>query len=75
MTDCLHQLANGYKIRMTCVDIQRRPSVDLAESKERGREYEPRSSTRYCYHLPTLPSRERCGLTSKDPGQSAAMRS
>ena len=35
MTDCLHQLANGYKIRMTCVDIQRRPSVDLARSKER----------------------------------------
>ena len=35
MTDCLQQLANGYKIRMTCVDIQRKPSVDLANSKER----------------------------------------
>ena len=35
MTQCLQQQAMGYKIRMTCVDIQRRPSVDLAKSKER----------------------------------------
>ena len=35
MTDCLQQLANGYKIRMTCVDIQRKPSLDLASCKER----------------------------------------
>ena len=35
MTQCLQQQAGGYKIRMTCVDIQRRPSVDLAKSKER----------------------------------------
>ena len=35
MTDCLHQLASGHEIRMACVDIQRRPSVDLAKSKER----------------------------------------
>ena len=35
MTQCLQQQAMGYKIRMTCVDIQRKPSVDLAKSKER----------------------------------------
>ena len=35
MTQCQQQLAAGYKIRMTCVDIQRRPSVDLARRKER----------------------------------------
>ena len=33
MTDCLQQLASGYEMRMTCVDIQRRPSIDLANSK------------------------------------------
>ena len=35
MTQCLQQLATGCKIRMTCVEIQRRPSVDLAKTKER----------------------------------------
>ena len=35
MTDCLQQLASGYKVHMTCVDIQRRPSVDLAKTRER----------------------------------------
>ena len=35
MTQCLQQLATGYKVRMTCVDIQRKPSVDLAKTKER----------------------------------------
>ena len=37
MTDCLQQLASGYEIRMTCVDIQRRPSIDLAKSKQRAK--------------------------------------
>ena len=35
MTQCLQQLATDYKVRMNCVDIQRKPSVDLAKSKER----------------------------------------
>ena len=35
MTECLQQMASGYEIHMTCVDIQRRPSVDLAKTKER----------------------------------------
>ena len=34
MAECLQQLAMGYKIHMTCVDIQRRPSVDLTKSKQ-----------------------------------------
>ena len=33
MTQCLQQLATGYRVRMTCVDIQRKPSIDLAKSK------------------------------------------
>ena len=65
---------------MTCVDIQRRPCVDLAKPKERERErersysleYAQRSSTRYCYRLPALPSRERRGPISKDLGQSVS---
>ena len=35
MTQCLQQQSLGYKLRITCVDIQRRPSVDLAKTKER----------------------------------------
>ena len=35
MTECLHQQAWGYKLRMTCVDIQRKPKVDLARTQER----------------------------------------
>ena len=34
-------------------------------------EFEPRNSTRYCYHLPALPFRDR----RRGPGQPAAMRS
>ena len=35
MTQCLQQQAAGCKLRITCVDIQRKPSIDLAKSKER----------------------------------------
>ena len=35
MTECLHQQAWGYRLRMTCVDIQRRPKIDLARTQER----------------------------------------
>ena len=35
MTECLHQQAWGYQLRMTCVDIQRKPKVDLARTQER----------------------------------------
>ena len=35
MTQCLQQMASGCEIHMTCVDTQRRPSVDLAKTKER----------------------------------------
>ena len=35
MTQCLQQQSLGYKLRITCVEIQRRPSVDLANTKER----------------------------------------
>ena len=35
MTECLHQQAWGYKLRMTCVDIQRKPKIDLAKTQER----------------------------------------
>ena len=34
MTQCLHQQARGYEVRITCVDIQRRPSIDLANTVE-----------------------------------------
>ena len=37
MTQCLQQQATGRKLHMTCVDIQRKPSIDLAKSKERQR--------------------------------------
>ena len=37
MTQCLQQQAAGCKLHITCVDIQRRPSIDLAKSKERQR--------------------------------------
>ena len=35
MTQCLQQRSLGYNLRVTCVDIQRKPSVDLAKTKER----------------------------------------
>ena len=35
MTECLHHKAWGYKLRITCVDIQRKPRIDLAKTKER----------------------------------------
>ena len=35
MAQCLQQQALGYQLRITCVDIQRRPSVDLAKTVER----------------------------------------
>ena len=37
MTQCLQQQAAGCKLRITCVDIQRKPSIDLAKSKKRQR--------------------------------------
>ena len=37
MTQCLQQQAAGRKLHITCVDIQRKPSIDLAKSKERQR--------------------------------------
>ena len=35
MTECLHQQAWGCQLRMTCVDVQRRPKIDLARTQER----------------------------------------
>ena len=35
MTQCLQQQARGYEVRITCVDIQCRPSIDLANTVER----------------------------------------
>ena len=35
MTQFLQQQSRGFKLRITCVDIQRKPSVDLAKTKER----------------------------------------
>ena len=35
MTQCLQQQATDCMLRITCVDIQRQPSIDLAKSKER----------------------------------------
>ena len=35
MTECLHHQAGGYKLRITCVDIQRKPRIDLAKTTER----------------------------------------
>ena len=35
MTQCLHQQARGYEVRITCEDIQRRPSIDPANTVER----------------------------------------
>ena len=35
MTQCLRQQARSYEVRITCVDIQRRPSIDLANTVER----------------------------------------
>ena len=35
MTQCLQQQALGYQLRITCVDIQCRPSVNLANTVER----------------------------------------
>ena len=37
MTQCLQQQAAGCKLHITCVDIQRKPSIDLAKSKESQR--------------------------------------
>ena len=63
MTDCLHQLASGYEIRMTCVDIQRRPSVDLANSKEREKLL-PRIRTKEFHAILLSPA---CSTFSRAP--------
>ena len=35
MSQRIHLAVQGYTVRLTCVDIQRKPSVDLAPSKQR----------------------------------------
>ena len=34
MAQCIHLAAHGYSVRLTRVDIQRKPTVDLAQSKQ-----------------------------------------
>ena len=75
MTQCLQQQATGYKLRVTCVDIQRRPTVDLAKSKERQKLLARIRAQEFDAILLSPPCstfRERRGLTSKVRDQCEA---
>ena len=68
MSQWIHLGAQGFSVRLTCVDIQRGPSVDLAQSKQR-KLFLDRIAAKHLtlswYRRPVLRFREHLGQTSK----------